>query len=845
MYLRGAILTAAVVLSACAVEGPAGPQGPAGPEGPAGAPGAGGSTGPNGPTGSTGGTGPTGPQGATGDAGPAGTPGPALTDIFDVRVEVPAKLVATITAVSIPTSGRPVVDFTVRDDLGRGAVGLTASATGGTLRFNLAKLTSLPRPTTVADAGVPTEWVAYVNRAAPYDGGVDLQPTSERSGGTLEDHGDGTYRYTMALTVTAATNPVTNAAIAYEPALPHRLGLQISGTPTGGVGRLPALNPWFDFVPAGGAVPETRDIADEKSCNGCHGILAVHGGSRTETQYCVTCHTPGATLRGASLDMKVMVHKIHRGKDLPSVRAGRPYLLGTADFSHVGLPQSVKNCRTCHNGETTAANRTIDGNQWREVPRRASCGACHDDVDFVAGTNHLGGPRTDNECVLCHPVTDIERQHAASTRTANNPWGVRDDSGNVLSEFDYELSSVTDDGANHPVVTFRILRDGTAMNLAGTALPSGLSGGPAFLLAYALAQDGVSAPADYNQRGRAAAQPLSVSLANLRAGTAGTLAGPDANGFYTATFTGSNAWPAGATLRAIGMQGSFSQTVLIAGATTVFGRPTESAVLNHQTDAPRRVVVENGRCLGCHESLQLHGGSRANNTAVCVMCHNPNLSSSGRGTDPVQFMAQVNDTTVPLPSASAGSRQTYLLFAPGAMGPPYAPMDPLAWPEASQDFKDLIHGLHAAKERDTPFVFVRDRGTSGVYGYDWSHVSFPQVPGNCHACHTATGYGIDVAKNLLPSTGRTTSGSSTEDRATVLAARGSVPNSTDLVTTPVTGACVGCHDSALAKAHMQQNGGLLEANRASWSPATTIETCTLCHGPGKVADIAKAHPLLP
>jgi OmcA/MtrC family decaheme c-type cytochrome len=845
MHLRSAILTAAMVLSACAVEGPAGPQGPAGPEGPAGAPGTTGPGGASGPTGPTGDAGPGGPQGPAGDAGPAGPSGPKLTDIFDVRAEVPAKLVATITAVSIPTSGRPVVDFTVRDGLGRGAVGLAAATSGGTLRFNLAKLTTLPKPTVVPDAGAPTEWVAYINRAAPYDGGVDLQPTSERSGGTLEDHGDGTYRYTMALNVNAAMNPVTSTAIAFEPSLTHRLGIQISGTPTGGVGRLPPVNPWFDFVPAGGAVTVTRDVADEKSCNGCHGILAVHGGSRTETQYCVTCHTPAGSLGGASIDMKVMVHKIHRGKDLPSVVGGTPYKLGSADFSHVGLPQSVKNCRTCHNGEMGAPNRTTEGNNWREIPRRSSCGACHDDVNFVTGANHLGGPRTDNECVLCHTVADIEKQHAASTRTPNNPTGVRDDSGNVLSEFTYELESVGDDGANHPVVKFRILRDGTAMNLSGTSLPAGLSGGPAFLIAYALPQDGVTAPADYTQRGRAAGQPLSVNLSALRAGTAGALTGPDGNGFYTATFSGTNAWPAGATLRAIGMQGSFTQTVLIAGASTAFGRPTASAVLNHQADAPRRVVVENGRCLGCHESLQLHGGSRANNTAVCVMCHNPNLSSSGRGTDPVQFMAQVNDTTVPLPSASAGSRDTYLLFAPTAMGPPYAPMDPLAWPEASQNFKDLIHGIHAAKERDTPFVFVRDRGTSGVYGYDWSHVSFPQVPGNCHACHTATGYGIDVARNALPSTGRTTSGSSTEDRAAVLAARGSVPNSTDLLSTPVTAACVGCHDGALAKAHMQQNGGLLEASRAAWNPATTIETCTLCHGPGKVADIATAHPILP
>ena len=33
------------------------------------------------------------------------------------------------------------------------------------------------------------------------------------------------------------------------------------------------------------------------------------------------------------------------------------------------------------------------------------------------------------------------------------------------------------------------------------------------------------------------------------------------------------------------------------------------------------------------EVLQAHGGSRVDNAQVCVVCHNPNLSSSGRTVD--------------------------------------------------------------------------------------------------------------------------------------------------------------------------------------------------------------------
>jgi OmcA/MtrC family decaheme c-type cytochrome len=759
--------------------------------------------------------------------------------VFDVRVEVPATLVGSIQSVSIPASGNPVVRFSVRDSIGRGAVGLTAATSGGTLRFNLARLTA------VTGTGVSpraTEWVAYLTRASAYDGGVDLQPTSERSGGTLVDFGDGTYEYTMSLNVTTATNARTGAVIGYEPGQKHRLGIQVSGRPTGGVASLPPLNLWFDFVPDGSTVTTSREIADEKSCNGCHGKLAVHGGSRSDVQYCVTCHTAGATLRGVSIEMKTMTHKIHMGANLPSVRAGGSYVLGNADFSHVVLPQSVTNCRTCHNGDMGAPNRTPDGNNWREVPTNGACTSCHEDVNANTGTNHLAGARTDATCATCHDSApsnsfSIERYHASTYQSPNNPIGLRDPSGNLLlSVFRYEISSVTASG-NNPVVTFRILRDGTPMDLTGTGLPAGISGGPSFLIAYALPQDGITAPLDYNQGGRPSAQPQSVSLAAVRNMTAGSMAGPDSNGFYTATITGGT-WPTGATLRAIGLQGSFTQTV----GTTNYGRPTPSAIREVTGDTKRRVVVDNARCLSCHESLQLHGGSRVDNTAICVVCHNPNLSSSGRAADPVQFMTQVNSTAMPLPAASVASRATYLMFAPGASGPPYPAMDPLTWPEESNNFKDMIHGIHASHIRSTPFVFVRDRQASGIFGYDWSHVTYPQVQGNCRACHTNTGYGVNLPAGVLASTQRTTSGDPAETRAQVQTARTNVPNATDLVSSPAAASCVGCHDGALAKAHMQQNGAVVDQQRTAL--AGTIETCAICHGPGKTADVEAKHPII-
>ena len=67
------------------------------------------------------------------------------------------------------------------------------------------------------------------------------------------------------------------------------------------------------------------------------------------------------------------------------------------------------------------------------------------------------------------------------------------------------------DGSGHPVVTFKITRDDLlgggpqAMDLSGTTLPAGVTGGPSFLLAYASPQEGNDHPTEYNQLGRAAA----------------------------------------------------------------------------------------------------------------------------------------------------------------------------------------------------------------------------------------------------------------------------------------------------------------------------------------------------
>lgn len=149
------------------------------------------------------------------------------------------------------------------------------------------------------------------------------------------------------------------------------------------------------------ALPAARDVVDVQSCNSCHDGLTMHGGSgRSQTQTCVTCHNPGnlQASSGRSVDFKQLIHRLHRGTDLPSEQMadtrsnqnaqdeqnrdpvanpnpiapdvtaigklmnGNKLVANTAtDFTKVRFPQGptpgqaagITNCVKCHMGEET------------------------------------------------------------------------------------------------------------------------------------------------------------------------------------------------------------------------------------------------------------------------------------------------------------------------------------------------------------------------------------------------------------------------------------------------------------------------------------------------------------
>ena len=157
----------------------------------------------------------------------------------------------------------------------------------------------------------------------------------------------------------------------------------------------------------------TMDIAATANCNRCHDPVALHGGNRREVQYCVTCHNPGSTdaNSGNTVDLKVMIHKIHMGANLPSVQAGEPYIIwgfnnSVHDYSNVLFPQDIRNCVNCHAGSATGTDLqfpagqdysltlTSQGDNWANYASQAACGSCHDALDF---SRHRGGQTDDSK----------------------------------------------------------------------------------------------------------------------------------------------------------------------------------------------------------------------------------------------------------------------------------------------------------------------------------------------------------------------------------------------------------------------------------------------------------------
>jgi OmcA/MtrC family decaheme c-type cytochrome len=738
--------------------------------------------------GAAGAQGPPGPPGTGGPPGPPGPPGGG----GGVPVGSAERINITVTSVTVPAGGgAPVVQFRLSNDLNQGLVGLPA----GDARFLIAELTP-------GTGGGSSQWQNYITRTSV----AARQGTTETAAAArFVDNNDGTYQYTFASALTAYVG-----APVFDATKTHRLGIEIRNqAPITGNGV-------FDFVPAGGAPAFTRLIVDNDTCDACHDVLNFHGGPRTDVEYCVTCHNPSSIDgdTGNTVDMKRMIHKIHSAStDYQIIGFG-----GTVyDFSDIEFPQDIRNCTTCHEESDTD---TPQASNYRLVSNRAACGTCHYD-DGIAGNTYLstGLPwrdfdiasgvhpggftfTDDTQCADCHGPTGTVV--GSNGRLVQTPIAHEILEDTAADAFEYQVVSVTNAAPGQmPIATIRVRNPLTNTNydIADPTGPFQLDGSASLNLdiGWNNTDLGNLDPNNDLARSTTSGQPYAPIRIDFKNAT-----GRTNDGTNTFTKQATVAIPTGITGSGVAaLEGrpradvSYTGTPIrvslkVTGASRAFAI-TDAAAVN------RRAVVDINKCNDCHNVLSLHGSNRTGNTDLCSTCHNPNA------------------TDVQRRAAAAGNCAT---------GTTQEPID----------FKRMIHKIHASGgDGSGEFVGVPVEICGFGNSPNLFEVHFPGRLNDCEGCHrTPTGSQLPTYYPVDPSMVLATTIDVGANRAVL---------TDDVAISPNTAVCSSCHTDTLDAEHMRQNGGDFAAGKTNTGVLVSsgLETCQLCHGPGRVADIKIMH----
>jgi len=712
-------LTVAALVGGCGGEGADGKNGADGTNGTPG------STGPTGPGGEAG---PPGTPGANGEAGPPGDPGEAGLPGQNVFNAGPG-LDLTVDKVDILASGEATVTFTVKDAAGT-PLDVNGKYTLGAVnaRFVVSWLGT-------DTAGDPTQYTAYTTtqQTSPITNKTETLPAAD-SGGTYTDLGNGQWEYKLKTAITVA-----------DPAKTHSVGVYATRAFEG---KTYVDNDVFSWVPGGGT-PLDRELVITDSCNKCHGSLRIHGGSRRNTKLCTVCHVAGATDpdTGNTIDFRVMIHKIHRGHDLPSVVAGGKYeIIGfnqsVHDYSTVAFPtwHEVNSCESCHGGAKQA-------DRWQTHPSRAACGACHDLTSFDATpptgfTAHAGGPQAnDTLCMQCHKdggLSPITTKHL----TADKAPGADKVDASILGLINTAPGQT-------PEVTFNVKVNGTDRDVIAN---------PVSTLRVTIAGP-TTDYATYWQQTIPQPWPATPDPA-----TQGVLVKDGANFKYK--FPTNVPIPAGAT-------GTYAAGMEVRTQPGGSGAPQYAAfnpvVYFPVTDnpaKPRRDVIDGNNCLNCHRVMAAHGGSRTN-PQYCNFCHNPNNANDER-------VARVESTTI------------------------------VAQPV---HLKAMVHSIHMGEELSQPYVlggFPAPSKTNALGSpLNFGEVRYPRPRNDCAACHKAGTWNLPIVAGALPTLTQTLI--CTEDPSADGDNYCDTRNSVSSYAQPVTAACTSCHDAPSAKTHAQLN----------------------------------------
>lgn len=722
-------------------------------------------------------------------------------------------------------------------------------------------------------------------------------PNNKADLGDLSFEPNLVHRLTIQLSGNApgtGTNTPTGVEVAGKPGVPMTAPVDVIHDFVPATGQK-APESGRDIVANGKCVECHQQLGGIPGDSSESSGASFHGGNRNNVQYCVVCHTEQrkygkveATINSSNLtftskstdvvdgravgNLPNFIHKIHSGKFL----AKQNYNYAGVLPNEVGYPQDIRNCTKCHDGSPASSAQTVQGDNWKGVPSRLACGSCHDGINFATGTGvtladaangltssvnaHPAGPQTDDAmCSTCHKSSSVDLVHtpvtppnpknsllvAGGSSNTNAAW-IASNANRLPAgaiKVSYEIKSVSRNASKQPTMVFRMLQNGARADLnvfdptkpvATQELWPNFFGAPSAYFVFAVPQDGITAPSDFNAS-------VSGYLRNIWNGKAtgtgaGTLTGPDADGFYTVTLTGVTIPDSAVMLTGgVGYSYSLSNAQPLAQS-NVEGYPaTPSTVASPPANQPnltggliviapnvqkvatgytgRRAIVEDKRCNACHQELgtftedAFHSGQR-NDGSTCSWCHTPNRASSGWSADSASF----------------------------------------------------VHAIHAGNKRDVPFTWHAASTTES-----FANIGYPGVLKQCEACHLPGTYDFSVAASAAAAPNRQyrTVASGTINASDPLAVFSlspyivngtnygagfsfnagtgatTVAAGTTLTISPTATACFACHDSVQSVAHMKQNGGSIYAARTT--ALATMETCSICHAPGRVGDIKAVH----
>ncbi|MDR3718599.1 MAG: OmcA/MtrC family decaheme c-type cytochrome [Bryobacteraceae bacterium] len=425
--------------------------------------------------------------------------------------------------------------------------------------------------------------------------------------GTLAPGTGGNYVYTFGV----------KAPSGFNAGATHRVGCSASRNLTDWGYTTYYAASTLDFIPSGGTPTTIHQVVVTAACNSCHYNLNYHGGQAIGTDLCVLCHTKVASdpTSGNSLYFPTLVHKIHMGENLPSVLAGGSYKFygyggAVSDFSTVAFPSDNGRCETCHDQKYGAQQAT----NYLLKPGMASCGACHDDVNFSTGVNHKGiVQKDDSNCAMCH-IAEGDLPFDASIKGAHiNPAALNADELYWVPGMIFGSLQVQNGVAGKaPTITF------TLKDKAGNGIAlSELATSPGRLAAV------LAGPAsDYGYTSFGSDQTTNGYISET------VTSGGSCDGSGNCTYTFKHAIPANATgTYSIGLEGRRALVILpgtVSQQSTDYGAHNLVAYFSVDSSpvAVRRTVVSLDKCNACHTDLSLHGANR-DRIEQCVMCHNP------------------------------------------------------------------------------------------------------------------------------------------------------------------------------------------------------------------------------